>query len=449
MIAMETVFDLPLSKHRHTGRFTLGIALALAISGTAQAYDSTSVDNESEMLIDAAVADSGTPLEDNLEAAPSDPEISGFDTSRDTDIYTDTDIDYTELNIQTPAETTKFEALQQATKHFAELFKAKIEWPIFEPGPVLQLGDRHPQVAQLRARLLEQGDLAEESFQSIDPTYFDDSLALALSHFQTRYGLTADGVFGAGTRQVLNVPIDIRMREIEQNVAWQKEFTKKVAKDKEYLHINIPSHTLEYMVDGKRKMRLDVRVGSAKNPTKEQSGLVEQLSLNPPWTIPEQYAFKRIIPKAIDDRRYLDRQGIQVVAAGGAVIPSELVEWYDLYNGANPLKLRLKPGRNNPLGRYLIRYASGSGYLTAKKRGAASNSAAVEVDDIDTLSMALLQHSALNARQLRHLPNSPKTRNIDLKKPVPVHVTYFTTEVDDKGVLRFHKDIYSRFKDLE
>ena len=37
-----------------------------------------------------------------------------------------------------------------------------------------------------------------------------------------------------------------------------------------------------------------------------------------------------------------------------------------------------------------------------------------------------------------------KETNYFLKKPVPVHIGYFTTWVDESGIINFYKDVYQR-----
>src|SRR5690349_17253304 len=91
-------------------------------------------------------------------------------------------------------------------------------WPFLPPGEVLERGKRDPRASLLRERLRRSGDLMEVA----DGDVIDAGLAAAISRFQLRHGLTADGRVGAETFAALNVTPAARATEIELNLQrWQ------------------------------------------------------------------------------------------------------------------------------------------------------------------------------------------------------------------------------------
>ena len=52
---------------------------------------------------------------------------------------------------------------------------------------------------------------------------------------------------------------------------------------------------------------------------------------------------------------------------------------------------------------------------------------------------------ALNQSKINKILANPATQRVHLKKPIPVHLTYFTTWVEG-GKVSFYKDVYGRDK---
>jgi L,D-transpeptidase YcbB len=89
-------------------------------------------------------------------------------------------------------------------------------WPVIPDGPKLQRGDRGPRVAMLRHRLLLTADIDRAPTPAAD--VFDAAPEQGLQRFQERHGIDADGVVGATTLTALNVPVEVRVRQIKLNM---------------------------------------------------------------------------------------------------------------------------------------------------------------------------------------------------------------------------------------
>ncbi|GAG23569.1 unnamed protein product, partial [marine sediment metagenome] len=51
---------------------------------------------------------------------------------------------------------------------------------------------------------------------------------------------------------------------------------------------------------------------------------------------------------------------------------------------------------------------------------------------------------SLNRKKIDKIVASKKTTRVKFKKPVPVHLTYFTVWINDDGKAIFYQDIYKR-----
>ena len=85
-------------------------------------------------------------------------------------------------------------------------------WPLLPDGPKLVPGESDARVPVLRHRLKITGDLGKTT-AAPSSIVFDEPLRQAVTRFQARHGLGADGSVGARTREALNVPVDGRIRK--------------------------------------------------------------------------------------------------------------------------------------------------------------------------------------------------------------------------------------------
>ena len=103
---------------------------------------------------------------------------------------------------------------EQAIERYAAIV-ARGGWPQVTGVKVLRLGDRHPSVIALRARLVASGDIDPNA---VGNDVYDSYVEAAVRRFQTRHGLTVDGVIRAETLAALNVPAPVRLAQLKVNV---------------------------------------------------------------------------------------------------------------------------------------------------------------------------------------------------------------------------------------
>ena len=153
------------------------------------------------------------------------------------------------------------------------------------------------------------------------------------------------------------------------------------------------------------------------------------------------------IPAIRRDIGYLARSNMSVLDYQGNVLDPYSINW----QSPPGLMLRQGPGPSNALGLVAIRFANPfSVYLhdTPSQHlfGRASrtvSSGCVRVEDAQKLvDQLLVGATEQELARIVQIQDSGKTRNVNLPKPVPVLLAYWTVEVDMDNRLRFRSDSY-------
>lgn len=354
----------------------------------------------------------------------------------------------------TPLVSTHFPSLEQAFVFYNELALSG-RWVAIADGPLLQRGDRHEQVGQLRQHLHWSGDYHPEVPPDRDDTYFDEPLHQALIRFQERHGATkVDGILGPETRNLLNVPPWIRADQILLNISRQEQF--RAVAGPRYVQVNIPAYRLKLVNDGAVLLDMKTIVGRQSRQTPVFSSVVRSLVVNPSWSVPKSIAMKDILPKWKRDNTYLAKQNLQVIAGWQVprvVVPDYAIDPSKMYRGIEYYRFWQPPGPKNTLGRIKFEIPnSDSIYLhdtptrhlfAANKRAFSSGCIRLE-KPMELAEQLVILTNAAQPSELSVLLDSSHTRNILLKSPVEMHVTYWTAWLDGAGTLYFGDDLYQR-----
>lgn len=297
-------------------------------------------------------------------------------------------------------------------------------WPVVDAKKLLRLGDRGPMVAQLAARLVASGDFSQATEE------FDASLDRAVRRFQSLQGLSADGVVGPLTRAELNIEAAARVRQIELNLERWRWLPSDLGNP--HALINIPAFSLVVTDHDRTVMAMRIVVGKDYLRTPIFSGNITQVILSPHWNVPDSIADKELWPKEHRTPGYLASEHIEVVRGG---------------------KLRQTPGPWNSLG--LIKFNIPNKYGVYLHDTPAKTLFEASTRAFSHGCMRIEKPVDLAEWLLRDRPEWPRDRIVEesqrgiekmipVKKPLPVHVLYWTAFVDESGDLHFAPDIYHR-----
>lgn len=284
-----------------------------------------------------------------------------------------------------------------------------------------------------------------------DPTSYDDAMVAGIKRFQTRHGLTADGVIGPQTYAWLDTSPLTRAQLL------MRSQIRTLISDElpgSYLLVNIPEYQLRLYQNQVLVLESNVIVGQLKRKTPIMHSQITNVVFNPPWNVPRSIMNKDIIPKLYRDPGYIERLGFDVLD-GNEVVPR--IEWQTRLEagGGFPYRLRQRPGHGNALGAYKFHLPTNNAiYLhDTPTRGLfardsrALSSGCVRVEGAEQLADWLL-HNQLSPQRLAALKSNPETRWIKVAEPLPLFMVYWPGWVSADGKLHFRNDIYGFDKKL-
>jgi len=288
---------------------------------------------------------------------------------------------------------------------------------------------------------------------TVDPQdkVFAPELVEAVKRFQSWQGLTADGVIGRQTRDWLNVSPQTRVTLLALNIQRLRLLNNRVYTG---IQVNIPNYSLVYYQQGTEVLASRVIVGRPSRKTPLMRSALSSVVLNPPWNVPDSLVRQDIIPKAIHDPGYLQRNGFVVLSGwsneAAAVDPATL-DWGMISPTHFPFRLRQSPGANNALGRYKFNMPSSDAiYLhdtpnhnlfSSDMR--ALSSGCVRVNKASDLANMLLQDAGWGDTRVSATLKEGNTTYVPIRHRIPVNLFYLTAWVADDGKPQFRTDIYN------
>ena len=183
-------------------------------------------------------------------------------------------------------------------------------WPVIAADAELAPGASGPEVALLRKRLVISDDLAP-ALEAGDS--YDAALVDAVKHFQMRHGLEANGSVGAQTLRALNVPISVRIEQLEASL--ERLLGMDFVFAERYVVVNIPAAFVEAVAADKVERRYRVIVGKVDKPSPTLTAYITAVNLNPTWTVPLSITKNEIIRHMRRDPSYLSRMHMRVLGA--------------------------------------------------------------------------------------------------------------------------------------
>ena len=322
--------------------------------------------------------------------------------------------------------------------------------------PSLRPGMRDAGVPRLRRLLVSLGDAPDSA--AVDSLQVDTTLADALRRFQRRQGMEADGVVGAGTRARLVRPFADRAAQIALSLERWRWLPREFAEPP--VIVNVPAFRLHAFASTSDReadlLSMDVVVGDAfDSRTPVFSDTIRYLVFSPYWDVPASIARAEILPKARRDPGYLARGDYELVDARGRVVPATNVALDGLAAGRT--RVRQRPGPGNALGRVKFIFPNAhSVYLHDSPARAAFQRArrdvshgCVRVADAARLATFLLRaQSGWDSVAVGSAMGGRTPRQVNLDRPVPVHIVYATAVAREDGRVFFYDDIYGHDRRL-
>ncbi len=323
-------------------------------------------------------------------------------------------------------------------------------YKLIDKTTVLKLKDSGDVVNTIKARLVYWKDLDSADAYG---TIYDRKTMKAVKKFQKRHGIYPDGAIGANTVAALNISLEKRKQQIIANLERWRWFAYDFGT--KAILINIPDYKLAVIENGRDTIETyNVVVGKPARRTPVLQAELNNLVINPTWTVPPTILKEDLTPSASKDRNYFADHNMKIFKYRDTIetLPED---WNP--EKANQYRYVQGPGANNALGlvkfnfnnRFSV-YLHDTNHRNLFKRSQrALSSGCVRVEDPLKLAGYVLdkEDAGWTKEKLDEMIALGETKNVGLKKGTHVYQLYWTAWMDSDG-LQFRNDIYNLDKVL-
>lgn len=338
----------------------------------------------------------------------------------------------------------QYQLLKKQLKHYRQLAEEG-GWQSLQLGQPIQPGDSSAFLPEVLQRIALETDIKNTNNQ-----LYTEELQGIIKSTRYRYGL--DGNSPKIDKELLvalNVPVEERIRQLELNLERSRWLTEPMGD--RYIIVNLPEYKLRVIEEGAPAMEMKVVIGEMVNTTPIFSDSLEYLVFAPFWNVPARIAREEILPYAKKDPSYLKRKNFQLVQGweeNAQVIDPYEIDWQEMELEEFPYRVRQTPGPWNSLGlvkfifpnnKAIYLHDTPADHLFEEYERGFSHGC-IRVEKPEQLATYLLPEAS--RQKVERLMHSDERKVVSLEKEVPVYLVYFTTVVDNDGILRFLPDIY-------
>lgn len=337
-----------------------------------------------------------------------------------------------------------------ATEQMIEYYRniaAHGGWQPVQGVQGLRVGSKSPAVVALRYRLIITGDLDQTAGES---PIFDSYVEAGVRRFQARHGISSTGTMTAATVAAMNVPVDIRIRQLEINVARLRSLVAGGMPNR-YVVANIPAALVETVEGGMVHTRHAAGVGKIDRQSPLLNSKVVEINFNPFWTVPASIIKKDLIPKMQKEPNYLTDNKIRIFNGNQELSPSQ-VNWFS--DEATRYRFRQDPGGElNSMGFVRINIPNQYGVYMhdTPSKGIFGDdfrfvsSGCIRVQNVrDYIEFLLKDTPGWSREQIDAAFKSGDRIDARLTQAVPIHWIYMTAWATPDGLVQFRDDIYNK-----
>jgi murein L,D-transpeptidase YcbB/YkuD len=322
-------------------------------------------------------------------------------------------------------------------------------WNKISEGETLKKGMKDARIIAVRDYLKITKDLPDVPVEN--DSLFDDQLEKAVKKFQERLNLTTDGAVGTGTLKQMNIPVHDRIDQIRINLERARWVMHHPEDD--FLIVNIAGFYVKHFKNKKETFSSRVIVGKYNKSTPIFKDTMEYIILNPTWTLPYSIATHETLPKLKKDPGYLAAKHMVIMDRSGKILNPNKINFHKYSTGNFPFIIRQEAGPWNALGQVKFIFPNkNSVYLhdtpsrsLFKREDRAFSHGCIRAAEKWGLLMNLMDDPKVwNMDKINEILKSGETKRINLPRPVPIYLLYFTAGIDTMNNIYFIKDVYKR-----
>lgn len=356
---------------------------------------------------------------------------------------------------------TEMDTVQQWNQWFAHFGPANNDY--FQLATVTyrdyyqhQVSDKSVTIPSLKTDSIEHTNKTIEALElhsyTIDTTKeLNFALSDALKQFQIDHALSADGVSGKYTTELLS---ESPLHQQKRTLLALEKLRWRSPNSPTYMRVNIPSYQLDYVFNDTLRSTHKVVVGKNETQTPTLRSVLSSIITLPFWTEPYSIASTEFLAGIKRNPAYADKNRLKLFRNGKEVNPNA-VNWKKYAKNNFPFTVRQEPGIHNALGLVKFEFANNfSVYIHDtpskgffKKDIRAFSHGCMRCEQPDSLARIVLRNDAGQ----KTIPDSltaiiarSEHRRINLRQPIPVLVEYITVTVSATNKRVVHVDIYKK-----
>lgn len=305
-------------------------------------------------------------------------------------------------------------------------------------------GDSGADIVLLRQRLVVEGFLPVAE-ANVESDTFDAELREALLEFQESSQIPETGETDSDTRDAFNTEPGDRLATIALTMQEWREIRSRRDFNNYHIQVNIPSFYGEVLDHGEVIYRYRVVVGrntsswsDSTTETPEFSDRLERMVFNPFWHLPSSIVENEVIPALSGESDYLARHNYEVRKNGSRIFIKQL------------------PGAGNALGQVkflfpnqfaIYMHDTPTKHLFSRVRRSFSHGCMRVHEPLKLAELLIQRDRQWPDRQIeRFVASALRDEGQDtvfhLDSPVPVHIVYLLSRVDEHGHVEFFDDVY-------
>ncbi|MFA7275403.1 MAG: L,D-transpeptidase family protein [Pseudobdellovibrionaceae bacterium] len=421
-------------------------------------FEKMDLSGDKAMAADIVLSDGAARLARDLSGMRLSPRILEQDTrswSRGVDAYTYLKILEKEggnpaaLTESFAPHTLEYKALRASLEELAKDLAAQPEEAekVIRYTGLIKHGVRHAAIPSIRKKLGVDALAADKA------DLYDDDLKAAVMAFQTKNGLTPDGLIGKRSFAAINQTRTQKLVKLIANLERRRWVMRPLPA--RYLAVNIPQMQLTAVDNNEMAFTMPVIVGRLERPTMSFVDVVEGVRFNPSWYVPDTIKAKDYLPELQKDPLALEKKGIKFRVKDESGMHEALpqdIDWSKVTEAdLKSIQMKQDPGEENVLGQirvlmpnqYDIYLHDTSSPKLFLKDDRALSSGCVRLSEPRKIADFILSHNAgWSAERLEKYLADKKTRELPVTKPLSVYLFYYTAWLDDAGDVIIGDDLY-------
>ncbi|MFM2422320.1 MAG: hypothetical protein RL291_850 [Pseudomonadota bacterium] len=217
-----------------------------------------------------------------------------------------------------------------------------------------------------------------------------------------------------------------------------------------YIQANVPEYQFRVVRNGQVVHQERMVVGKNQTQTPLFSETMKVLVFKPVWNVPNGIKIRDLLPQLARNRGALTKAGLRANYNGREVDPSTVdFSTVDIRN----LHIFQPSGPSNAMGQVKFLFPNKHDIyfhdtplkpLFNESVRTLSNGCMRVRDPLKFAELILANDKGWDRSRINTYltDRAPDNQEVRLSQPVPVHITYFTTWVDDKGDLKLANDVY-------